>query len=159
MHLAVTPVESINDELHQHLSKHCTSFGLLIPPTNWMVSPKVEKVARLSYLQLGSIGTDTLTTGTWHHHMQSFQSCHQMLSVLSTCRGGTCSSAYSPSRHVLLSVLMGGGTRQPRSIGFEIAPNGIWHQHIRLLGFFCIERSGAVQVFAQRGCEADGEQA
>ena len=52
----------------QHLSKHCTSFGLLMPPTNWTVSPKVEKQARLSYLQLGSTGTDTLTTGTLHQH-------------------------------------------------------------------------------------------
>jgi len=92
MHIAVTSAGSINEELRQHLSKHCTSFGLLIPPTNWMVSPKVEKVARLSYLQLGSIGTDTLTTGTCHHHTQSSQSCHQTLSVLSTRQGGTCST-------------------------------------------------------------------
>ena len=57
-----------------HLSKHCTSLGLLMPPTNWMVSPKVEKHARFSYLQLGSTGTDTLTTGTLHQHTHMIRS-------------------------------------------------------------------------------------
>ena len=52
--------------LYTYLSKHWTSFGLLMPPTNWIVSPKDAKQAKPSYLQLGSTGIDTLTTGTWH---------------------------------------------------------------------------------------------
>jgi len=33
--------------------------------------------------------------------------------------------------------------QQPRLIGFEIAPTGIWHQNIRLLALFCV--NAAVQ--------------